>query len=256
MILVAAAAAGTAAFLLATGRRTPAGRLTVRLAAYIGASAAPGSARSPRLSRLTMRRAAAAGTGAAVGALIALADPGRSVAAMGAGGAVCGLLGVGLAAARSRDRHRRALRGELPTVADALALAVLAGEPVGAAIEDLCRRSQGATAGELSEALRSHREGASLHEALVSAARRAGHPDAARLYETLAHAHQTGGRLADRLADLATDFRAGIARDLTAEGGRRALAVYAPILALQIPVTLLFLIYPTLVGLGELSIRP
>jgi Flp pilus assembly protein TadB len=255
LTLAAAAAAGIAAFLLATGRSTPAGRLTARLAAYVG-HGAPASLTRRARSPLTFRRAVAAGTGAAIGALIALAGTGRSAAALAAAGAGCGLLAVNLGAARGRDRHRRALRRELPTVADALALGVLAGEPVGAAIDGFCRRSRGATAGELSAAMERHRDGASLHEALLGAARTTGHADAARLYETLAHAHQTGGRLADRLADLAVDFRAGIARDLTAEGGRRALAVYAPILALQIPVTLLFLIYPTLVGLGELSIRP
>jgi Flp pilus assembly protein TadB len=255
MNLAAAAVAGIAAFLLAAGPAAPAGRLTSRLGVYVGAGSTAAPARG-HPSRRTAGRLAAAGSGAAVGALIALSGTGRSVAALAAAGAGCGLLAADLAAARAGDRHRRALRRELPTVADALALGVLAGEPVGAAIADFCDRSRGAAAAELSAALRRHRAGASLHEALVEAARGAGHPDASRLYETLAHAHQTGGRLADRLADLAADFRAGIARDLTAEGGRRALAVYAPILALQIPVTLLFLIYPTLVGLGELAIRP
>lgn len=73
------------------------------------------------------------------------------------------------------------------------------------------------------------------------------------MYDLLGHAHRTGGRLADALADLAVDYRASLARDLTAEGGRRALAAYGPILALMVPVTLLFLMYPTLAGLGALS---
>ena len=72
----------------------------------------------------------------------------------------------------------------------------------------------------------------------------------------LAHAHDTGGRLADALGDLGTDYRASLARDLTAEGGRRALTTYGPVLALMVPVTLLFLLYPTLVGLRSLAGDP
>ena len=65
-----------------------------------------------------------------------------------------------------------------------------------------------------------------------------------------------GGRLADALTGLAADYRAGLERELVAEGGRRALSTYGPILALMIPVTLLFLMYPTLAGLRELSAGP
>jgi hypothetical protein len=47
-----------------------------------------------------------------------------------------------------------------------------------------------------------------------------------------------------------------LARDLTAEGGKRALATYGPVLALMVPVTLLFLLYPTLAGLRSLAGSP
>ncbi len=39
-------------------------------------------------------------------------------------------------------------------------------------------------------------------------------------------------------------------------GGRRALTTYGPVLALMVPVTLLFLLYPTLVGLRSLAGDP
>jgi hypothetical protein len=66
----------------------------------------------------------------------------------------------------------------------------------------------------------------------------------------------TGGRLSDALAELARDLRAGLERDVSAEGGKRALASYGPVLALMVPVALLFLLYPTLVGLRELAGGP
>ena len=96
----------------------------------------------------------------------------------------------------------------------------------------------------------------SLPEALVDASRSSAHPDGRRLYETLSHAHLAGGRLGDALVRLASDFRASIERDLTAEGGRRAITSYGPILVLMVPTALLFLLYPTLLGLRALSGAP
>jgi tight adherence protein C len=124
---------------------------------------------------------------------------------------------------------------------------------VGGALERFVGGSRGVAAEELGAVLADHRAGRGLAEALNRAAGVAAHAEAGRLYDLLGHAHRTGGRLADALADLAVDYRAALARDLTAEGGRRALAAYGPILALMIPVTLLFLMYPTLAGLAALS---
>jgi tight adherence protein C len=262
MTIVATAAAATAVFLLFT--RRPRDRLGRHLAAYLLGSSPedeqiPDAVGSPRAVDVR-RRAAAAAAGAVVGGLLgasaAPGSPGRTIAGMALAGAGSGFLFVGVAATRRRDARRRSLRQELPTVADALALHVLAGESVPTAIERFCREASGVAAGGLSAVLARHRDGTGLPAALSEAARSTDHPDAARLYEALAHAHHTGGRLADGLAALAADFRAAIGREIVAEGGRRALATYGPILALQIPVTLLFLMYPTLVGLGELSATP
>jgi hypothetical protein len=95
--------------------------------------------------------------------------------------------------------------------------------------------------------------GTGLAEALLAASRTTAHKDGRRLYDLLGHAHESGGRLATMLAELAVDLRAGIERDLSAEGGKRAVATYGPVLALMVPTALLFLLYPTLIGLRELS---
>jgi Flp pilus assembly protein TadB len=258
---LAALAAGGAVFLLAT--RSPRRDLGRRLAVYLLATPRPAPPAEKMGSDAGVgigRRAAAAITGAVIGALLGASAAGgppvRAVGGMALAGAGAGFLAVGVAATQRREARRRSLRQELPTVADALALHVLAGESIPSAVERFCRSASGVAAAELAAALTRHRQGAGLPESLTRAARATAHPDAARLYETLAHAHQTGGRLADGLAALAADFRAAIGREIVAEGGRRALATYGPILALQIPVTLLFLMYPTLVGLGRLSATP
>jgi tight adherence protein C len=232
-----------------------------RLQAYLD----PAAARSPAAGRprraggaAAVSRLAAAAGGAGLGALIAAghlfvaALPAQAPALVGLG-AAAGLLGHRIRRKRAAAERAARLLRELPTVADTLALSILAGESVGGAVERFAAGARGVAAEELQAALARHRSGTGLIEALTEAAAATAHPEAARLYDLLGHAHRTGGRLADALADLAIDYRATLARDLTAEGGRRALAAYGPILALMIPVTLVFLMYPTLAGLVALS---
>lgn len=168
-------------------------------------------------------------------------------------GAVAGALVARAASSTRRERRGRRLLQELPTIADTVALHVLAGESVAGAVRRTLERCSGVAAEELAGAA-ADTDG--LEAGLRRAAAGSSHPEAARLYELLAHAHRTGGRLSDALAELAADYRAGIVAALTAEGGRRALASYGPILAFMIPVTLVFLMYPTLAGLSALSSRP
>jgi hypothetical protein len=111
----------------------------------------------------------------------------------------------------------------------------------------------GVTVEELSAVLDGLDDGGGLASSLTAAGRTSAHKDGRRLYDLLGHAHESGGRLATMLAELAVDLRAGIERDLSAEGGKRAVASYGPILALMVPTALLFLLYPTLFGLRELS---
>jgi tight adherence protein C len=258
---LAALLAAAGAFLLSGPAAHPA--LGDRLGEYLGARAgrpapAPGQAGRFARGEAAAARLAAAAAGAAIGALFAAghlftsAVPAQAPVLI-ALGAVAGVLAQRIRRKRAAAGRATRLLRELPTVADTLALSVLAGESVGGAIERFAAGSRGVAAEELGTALAAHREGAGLEEALARAAATTAHPEAGRLYDLLGHAHRTGGRLADALADLAVDYRATLARDLTAEGGRRALAAYGPILALMVPVTLLFLMYPTLAGLAALS---
>ncbi|MDX1690072.1 MAG: type II secretion system F family protein [Acidimicrobiia bacterium] len=241
-IAAALVAAGAAVFLLVPSPPAP-------LERRVGQQLAPDEPEAPG-----RRRPPAAALGAAIGLVAAIGvplvvgtPPRVPLAAVGAG------LGAWMGWARRRsERDRRARRetASVPTVADALALHVLAGDGVVDAI-DRCSRSM---RGEVVDALAAAAAADdALPVALLRRGSEAASSHAARLYEVLAHAHTSGGRLADTLTRLATDVRAAIARDLTAEGGRRALAGYGPILALMVPTTLLFLMYPTVVGLTSLS---
>jgi Flp pilus assembly protein TadB len=150
-------------------------------------------------------------------------------------------------------RRARSLRFELPIVADAIALHVVAGDSVNQSIQLVTQDMTGVAVSELRSVLARQEEGLGLAESLSAAGDTTAHQDARRLYDLLGHAHESGGRLALMLAELSLDLRAGIERDLTAEGGKRAIATYGPILALMVPTALLFLLYPTLLGLRALS---
>ncbi len=207
------------------------------------------------------RRLTAGAAGAFCGALAAQGDlfvagAQRSLPGLTVLGAAAGVLALSIWVTRRREHRAAALRRELPTVADAIALHVLAGASVARSIEAIGAAMRGVAADELREVAAAYRAGRGLAEALLTASRDTAHADASRLYDMLGAAHDTGGRLAEALGELAADYRAALARDLTAEGGKRALAVYGPILGLMIPVALLFLMYPTLVGLRALSQGP
>ena len=251
MSTVLALAAGGAVWLITTGSGST-GRSDLGRYLQADAPAAP----RPRIPRFDRRMLVIALAGAVIGAVAALAVPGAPPLIRGGACAAGGLLGARSLESTRRERRAARLQQELPVVADALALRVLAGASVVSGLAAFVSVAAGVAREEIAEVVAEHRRGTSLGEALHRAARRTAHPDAGRLYELLGHAHESGGRLADALAELAIDFRATLSRELTAEGGRRALASYGPILALMVPVTLLFLMFPTLAGLSALSQTP
>lgn len=217
------------------------------------------SVRRPKLRpAVDLRAAGAAAAGALAGLLAAQGDlfvagPGRSAPALAVLGGLAGWLLLRMQASTRRQRDARSLRFELPPVAEALALHILAGESVGNAISRFVSDASGVAARELAAVVRDVEAGDGWAEALLAASRVTADADGARLYSALAHAHNVGGRLADTLHDLAKDYRASLAREMTREGGRRAVATYGPVLGLMVPVTLLFLLYPTIEGLRELA---
>lgn len=254
MTIVAAGLAAVAVFFMAVGRPTEA--LADRLGKYL-MSESP-----PRDSVLPIQRGApwlpSVVGGGLVGALVAQGDlflsgTGRSVPALTL---VCAAAGYFLWSTRRTNalqRRSRRLRFELPVVADAIALHVVAGDSVSSAIRAVIAEMDGVAVDELTEVITLQDEGEGLASSLLLVARTSAHKDGRRLYELLGHAHESGGRLAVMLGELAIDLRAGLERDLSAEGGKRAVATYGPVLALMVPTALLFLLYPTLVGLKELS---
>ena len=273
MNVVIALALATGIFLAVTGGR-PTG-LSDRVGRYLRPAPPPDQLHGRRPtespvsdtglawshSELLLRRSAAAAAGAIVGILIAQGDlflegPGRSMLPLAALGASAGWLLFGMWLSTKRERRARRLRFELPIVTDAISLHVISGESIESSLRRFTEQSSGVASDEIECALAEVSSGRGIADALQRNVHRTADPEAGRLYTLLAHAHDTGGRLAEALGELGTDYRAALARDVTAEGGRRALATYGPVLALMVPVTLLFLLYPTLAGLRSLAGGP
>jgi len=153
-------------FLLAAVR--PRHALGERLDGYLSpaASPAPAAALAPRarLGPAAAARLGAAAAGAGAGALFAAghlftaAIPSQAPALVGLG-AAGGLLAQRIHRKRAAEGRAARLLRELPTVADTLALSVLAGESVGGAIERFAAASSGVAAEELGRALARHRAG-------------------------------------------------------------------------------------------------
>jgi len=198
--------------------------------------------------------------GAFVGVLVAQGDlflsgPGRSVPGLAIAGCAAGWFFHSAHVSNVTERRARRLKEELPTIVDALSLEVLSGESVVSAMRSVAGEIDGVASQEFAALLEvADTEG--MQAALVGAMQRTAVSEARRLYELLAHAHAVGGRLTEGLAELAADYRAALERDITSEGGRRAVAAYGPVLALMIPTALMFLLYPTLLGLRALSGAP
>ncbi len=185
-----------------------------------------------------------------------LAGQSRSTPALAALGGAAGWVLWSMHRTNMRERKATRLRYELPVIADAISLHIVAGESITGAIRSVVSETNGVAAQELAAILDQHESGVGLPEALVEVSRVTAHDDAKRFYETLSHAHTTGGHLAEALGGLAVDYRAGLERDLTSEGGKRAIATYGPILVLMVPTALVFLIYPTILGLRALAGAP
>jgi Flp pilus assembly protein TadB len=257
MTVVLAVVVGLGIYLAIAGSRNAS--LADDLARYL----MPPSSREPdppRIARELLWLPAAV-VGGLAGVLLAqgdlfLAGPGRSVPALGVVGAFAGYLVWSMRRTKAQERRARRLRIELPIVTDALSLQVVAGGSVSSAIRAVTHQMHGVTIDELDDVLDRVDDGSGFEESLLEAGRVTAHGDARRLYDLLGHAHTTGGRLATMLNELALDLRAGLERDLSAEGGKRAVASYGPILALMVPTALLFLLYPTLIGLRALAGGP
>ncbi len=164
--------------------------------------------------------------------------------------AVTGVLARDHWLTRTVRRRERRMMEEFPTIAELLALAVAAGEGAIGALERVSRLSSGELARELGRAIADARAGASLVQALQGIAGRTNLPALARFVDGIAIAVEGGTPLADVLRAQAVDVRESGKRALMEAGGKKEIGMMVPVVFLVLPVTIVFALYPGLIGLS------
>ena len=171
------------------------------------------------------------------------------VVLLGGIGVGSGVTGADWFLSHRANRREARMLTEFPTVAELLALAVGAGEGAVGALERVCRLSQGALSDELRRCLADARAGASLPVALQGLADRTGLLSLSRFVDGIVIAVERGTPLADVLRAQAQDVREEGRRAVMEAGGRKEVAMMAPVVFFVLPVTILFAFYPGVLGL-------
>lgn len=165
--------------------------------------------------------------------------------------AVCGALGRDYLLTRQARQREAAMAAEFPTIAELLALSVSAGQSPLAAVERVARTTSGVLSEELQATLADVRSGISLPAALTSMAGRTEVPAISRFTDGVATAIERGTPLAQVLRAQAQDARSAGHQSLMELGGKKEIAMMAPVVFLLLPVTVLFALFP---GLHVLSL--
>lgn len=192
---------------------------------------------------------AGAAAGGALGAVSSSAGRGLSVVpvvALLVVGALCGALARDQVLTTQVRRREARMLAEFPTVAELLALSVVAGEGAVGALERVARTCRGELTDELRRTLADARAGASLVQALEGLADRTSLPQLARFVDGVAVALERGTPLADVLRAQAQDVRELGRRRLIEDGGKKEVLMMVPVVFLILPVTVLFAAYPGL----------
>lgn len=190
---------------------------------------------------------------------------GLVLVAMGRAASPVFLVGMGLAfgvggiAARDRAlskaiarRHEHA-RVALPTTVDLVCLAVTAGESLRGALGMVAEAGGGPLSDEVRCALRAARTGTPLTDALEARARSLGLPAFDRFVAAVVAAQTRGIPLADALRSLAFDLREQDKRDLIEVAGKKQISMLVPVVALILPVAIVFAFYPGVVAIRTLA---
>lgn len=145
---------------------------------------------------------------------------------------------------RAIELRRERMQIELYTVNHLLAMQARVGGGVVQALTRLVARGHGPVVEELTRALRAHRSGRPIAEALEDLARETAEPHAARTYRLLSRGAGYGADLAAGLRALSDDLRAEQRQALQRAATRRRAGMLVPIIALLAPVMLLFVAAP------------
>jgi pilus assembly protein TadC len=145
---------------------------------------------------------------------------------------------------RAIESRREAMRIELYTVNQLLAMRVRVGGGVVQAVQATVSRGNGEVVSELADAIRLHRSGWRAADAFRRIAELTPEPFCSRTYRLLASAEERGADLAGALLDLSEDVRESRRESIKRSATKRRAAMLVPTIAILAPVLILFVASP------------
>ena len=132
-----------------------------------------------------------------------------------------------------------------------MCLGVVAGEGLRRAIEGTTKKIGGELIGEVEQDLNGNNS--TLANSLRATSRRVQIPAFDRFVEAVLAAQDRGLPLADTLRGLAHDVRDQRKQELLEEGGKKQVLMLVPVVALILPVAIIFALFPGIVAIRSLG---
>lgn len=182
-------------------------------------------------------------TGLAGIALLSGGSGTRVILFMSAGAALGGLQ-VRARLSEAVRRRREAIRSELYTINQLVAMYTRVGGGPIQGLRYVVSRARGIAVEEIAEVLHLHERGWVFAEAMARAERLTPEPEAARTYRVMARSQEQGSDLSDALLGLSKDLRAMRRDALRRAAARRRILMVIPVVVVLAPITMLFMAAP------------
>ena len=161
-----------------------------------------------------------------------------------AAGATLGGLQVRARLSEAVRRRREAIRAELYTINQLVAMYTRVGGGPIQGLRYVVGRARGIAVEEIAEVLHLHDRGWVFAEAMARAERLTPEPEAARTYRVMARSQEQGSDLSDALLGLSKDLRAMRRDALRRAAARRRILMVIPVVVVLAPITMLFMAAP------------
>lgn len=161
-------------------------------------------------------------------------------------GAVAGALAPDLMLTVRANTRQRHLETQVPDFAELLSLAVSGGDSLDSALRRICSTCIDPIGFEIRQLLAAVDSGTPLVVALLQAGRQVQSASFIRLTDTLSNAGRLGTPLAGVLREQAIDIRTSQRKELMEQAGKREIAMMVPVVFGILPLTVLFVLYPSL----------
>lgn len=159
-------------------------------------------------------------------------------------GAALGGLQVRARLSEAVRRRREAIRSELYTINQLVAMYTRVGGGPIQGLRYVVGRARGIAVEEIAEVLHLHERGWAFAEAMARAERLTPEPEAARTYRVMARSQEQGSDLSDALLGLSKDLRAMRRDALRRAAARRRILMVIPVVVVLAPITMLFMAAP------------